>query len=110
MELGEEVPNSIHFDVGYYEKRSIKSWLVTSEDLELTYASLKSEEIPLWCDAESYDDKKLDGKGTKRSGGTSSKQEEDVDELFKTLTDKHGDNYSVPQRRLGSNYPMWDPR
>ena len=100
-ELGEEVPNSIHFDVGYYEKRSIKSWLVTSEDLELMYSSLKSEEIPLWCDAESHDDKKLDGKGKKRRGGTSSKlEEEDVDELFKTLTDKHGDNYSVPQRRL----------
>ena len=72
-ELGEDVPNSIHFDVGYYEKPSIKSWLVTSEDLELMYASLKSEEIPLWCDAESHDDKKLDGKGKKRSGGTSSK-------------------------------------
>ena len=97
-ELGEVVPNSIHFDVGYYEKRSIKSWLFTSEYLELMYLSLKSEEIPLWCDAESHD-KKLDGKGKKRSGGTSSKLEEDV-ELFKTLTDKHGDNYSVPQRRL----------
>ena len=70
------MPNSIHFDVGYYEKCSIKSWLVASEDLELAcmyvYASLKSKEVSLWCDAEPHDDKKLDGKGKKRSGGTSS--------------------------------------
>ena len=63
-ELG-EVPSSIHFDVGYYEKRSTKSWLVTSEDLELMYSSLKSEEISLWCDADPHDDKKSDGKGKK---------------------------------------------
>ena len=38
----------------------------------------------------------LDGKGKKRSGGTSSKlEEEDVDELFKILTDKHGDIITV---------------
>ena len=100
-ELGEEVPSSIHFDVGYYETRSTKSWLVTSEDLELMYSSLKSEEISLWCDADPHDDKKSDGKGKKRNGGTSSRfEEEDVDEHFTTLTEKHGDTYSVPQRRL----------
>ena len=100
-ELGEEVPSSIHFDVGYYEKRSTKSWLVTSEDLELMYTSVKAEEISLWCDADPHDDKKSDGKGKKRSGGTSSKlEEEDVDEHFQTLTEKHGDTYSLPQRRL----------
>ena len=84
-ELGEEVPSSIHFDVGYYEKRSTKSWLVTSEDLELMYSSLKSEGISLWCDADPRDDKKSDGKGKKRNGGTSSRfEEEDVDEHFTT--------------------------
>ena len=30
---GKEVPSSIHFDVGYYEKCSNKCWLVTAEDL-----------------------------------------------------------------------------
>ena len=65
------------------------------------YASQTSEEISLWSDADTYDDKKLDGKGKKRSGGTSSKlEEEDVDEHIKTLTEKHGDTYSIPQRRL----------
>ncbi len=43
-----------------------------------------------------------DGHGThKRDSGTSSKlDEEDVDEHYKTLTNKHGDTYSVPQLRL----------
>ena len=69
-ELGEEVPSSIHFDVGYYEKRNNKFWLVTAEDLDGTYANIKSDDIPLWCDAETKSDKK---KGKRRNGGTSSK-------------------------------------
>ena len=40
-ELGEE---SINFDVGYYEKRSNKCWLVTAEDLDGMYASTKSDD------------------------------------------------------------------
>ena len=99
-ELGDDVPSSIHFDIGYYEKRSSKCWLVTGEDLKLMYTTLKSEEISLWCDAETHDDKKSDGKSKKRNGGTSSKLEEDVDEHFKILTEKYGDTYSVPKRRL----------
>ena len=99
-ELRDEVPSSIHFDIGYYEKRSTKCWLVTAEDLECMYTTLKSEEISLWCDAEPHD-KKSDGKSKKRNGSTSSRlEEEDVDEHFKILTEKHGDAYSVPQRRL----------
>ena len=48
-----------------------------------------------------YDDKKSDGKSKKRNGSTSSRlEEDDVDEHFKILTEKHGDVYSVPQRRL----------
>ena len=39
-ELGDEVPSTIHFDVGYYEKRSNKCWLVTSEDLDGMYSSM----------------------------------------------------------------------
>ena len=100
-ELKEEVPSSIHFDVGYYEKCTSKCWLVNAEDLELMYETLKSDEISLWCDAETADDRRSDGKNRKRSGGTSSKlEEEDVDEHFRVLSEKHGDTYSVPQLRL----------
>ena len=46
-------------------------------------------------------DKKLEGKGKRKNGGTSSKlEEDDVDEHYKVVTEKHGDAYSVPQRRL----------
>ena len=43
--LGLELPSSVHLNVGY-EKRFSKCLLVTAEDLELMYISLKSEEIP----------------------------------------------------------------
>lgn len=79
-ELGEEVPTSIYFDIGYYEKHSTKTWLLIS-DLELTYPSLKTEGISPWSDAEPTDDKRPDGKGKRRNDSTSSKlEEEDVDD------------------------------
>ena len=56
------------------------------------------DEISLWCDAEVHDDKTSDGRHKRRDSGTSSKHdEEDVDEHYKTLTDKYGDTYSIPQ-------------
>lgn len=97
-ELEDDVPSSIHFDVGYYEKRSTKCWLVTAEDLELMYTTIKTDEISLWCDA---DEGKSESKRKRKENGSSSKQEEeDVDEHYKILTEKHGDTYTVPQRRL----------
>ena len=72
--------------------------LVTSEDLKLMYTTLKSVEISLWCDADTHNNKKSDGKNKKRNGGTSSKLEEE--DHFEILTEKHGDTYSVPQQRL----------
>ena len=98
-ELGEDMPKSIQFDIGYYEKRSSRCWLVSAEDLEVMYANIKTDEISLWCDAESCDD--TCNKRKRKDGGTSSKLEEgDVDEHYKILTEKHGETYSVPQRRL----------
>lgn len=56
-ELKDEVPSSIHFDVGYYEKCLSGCWLVTAEDLAEMYSGLKTDEISLWCDAEVCEDK-----------------------------------------------------
>ncbi len=93
--MEDDVPSSIHFDVGYYEKRSTKCWLVTAEDLELMYTTIKTDEISLWCDA---DEGKSESKRKRKENGSSSKQEEeDVDEHYKILTEKHGDTYTVPQ-------------
>lgn len=49
-ELKDQLPNTIDFDIGYYEKRSCKCWLVTQEDLTLMYGKL-GKDISLWCDA-----------------------------------------------------------
>jgi len=96
--LERRYPALFTFDVGYYEKRSNKCWLVTAEDLDGMYTNIKSGDISLWCDAETQGDKKVEGKGRKRNVGTSSKlEEDDVDEHFRILTEKHGDTYSVPQ-------------
>ena len=92
-ELKDEVPSTIHFDVGYYEKCSSKWWLVTIEDLAEMYSGA---EMLLWCD----------GRRKKRDGGTSSKLDEDVDEHYKTLMEKHGDSSS--EKVMGTNTSLWD--
>ena len=51
-ELKDEIPSSINFDVGYYEKRTSKCWLVTAEDLGQMYSDSKTDKISLWCIAE----------------------------------------------------------
>ena len=99
-ELGEDMPESINVDVGYYGKCSSKCWLVTKEDLDLMYANAKTEEISLWCDAGCSSGSKTKRK-RKKSGGTSvTTEEQEVDEHDTLLTEKHGESYSVPQRCL----------
>ena len=61
---------------------------------------MKTDEISLWCDAESFDDGNACNKHKRKDGRPSSKLEEDVDEHYNFQTDKHGDTYTVPQRRL----------
>ena len=78
---------------------SAKCWLVTAEDLGGMYANMKSS---LWCDADTQGDKKVERKGRKRNVGTSSKlEEDDVDEHFRILFEKHGDTYSIPYQKRG---------
>lgn len=100
-ELGDDMPSSIHFDIGYYEKHSSKCSLVCADDLEGMYVNMKTDEVFLWCDARCSDDGSNVRKRKSGAPGTSSKlEEEDVDEHYRILTEKHGDMYTVPQRRL----------
>ena len=47
-ELGDQVPEKVHFNVGYYEgKQQEKSWLVSKEDLEMMYSSHFKGDITL---------------------------------------------------------------
>ena len=105
-ELGDDLPDTIKFDVGYYEDRSSKCLLVTGEDLNQMYEKFKKkEEVLLWCDVDCSDGASSLDKSRKRKRETE-KSEEDVDTIYKDLKDKHGDTYTVPQ--FGKNDPLWN--
>ena len=93
-ELGDDLSESIKFDVGYYESRA-RCLLVTSDNLKLMYESYKTkEEIHLWCDA---NDDSSNDKTKKRKRES---DEGSVDSIYQDLKQKHGDKYSIPQLRL----------
>ena len=51
MKLGDQVPDKVDFNVGYYEGRQqAKIWLVSREDLEMMYSNHSKGDITLWCD------------------------------------------------------------
>ena len=60
--------------------------------------SLKCDEISLWCDADSQDDKTSDKKARKKNGGISVRLKED--DHFTVFTEMHGDEFSISQQRL----------
>lgn len=105
--LGEQVPQTISFDVGYYEgSQHSKVWLFSSNDLESMYQKYPSGEITLWCygcsdDEETgrgkrkKDDSSINGPPSKRQ-----KKEDEVDSVFKELKEKHGSKFSTTQLRL----------
>ena len=100
--LGDHVPETINFSVGYFEgKQSKKRWLCCQEDLESMYRTHKNgDEITLWCEAKtnSYKRKKDDDDVpcTSKTQG----KEAEVDSVFSELKRKHHDNYEVPKLRL----------
>ena len=51
-ELKEQVPNSVTFNVGYFEgQQHSKVWLVTQDDLCAMYKKYSRGLITLWCDS-----------------------------------------------------------
>lgn len=100
--FGEQVPQTITFDVGYFEgSQHSKIWLYTASDLEAMYQKYPCGEINLWCDSNSEDESRK-RKRDESSGGTSKRQkkEEEVDSVFRNLKEKHGNNFSIPQLRM----------
>ena len=98
-ELGDQVPDKVDFNVGYYEgKQQAKIWLVSREDLEMMYSNHSKGDITLWCDGR--------GTRTKRKRETEGyatnhqEKEDEVDKVYKTLKEKHGSKYDVPRLRL----------
>ena len=102
-ELGDQVPEKFDFNVGYYEgKQQAKIWLVSTEDLKMMYSNHSKGDITLWCDGR--DTKETRGKRKRETEGCTNRQEreDEVDEVYKTLKEKHGTNYDIPRLRLWS--------
>ena len=105
--LGEQVPQTISFDVGYYEgSQHSKIWLCSPNDLESMYQKYPYGEITLWCYGHNEDEET--GRGKRRRDDSSingpsskrQKKEDDADAVFKELKEKHGSKFSTPQLRL----------
>ena len=98
--LGNHVPETINFNVGYFEgKQSKKQWLCCQEDLESMYRTHKNgDEITLWCEAKTNKRKK-DDDDVPCASKTQNKEAE-VDLIFLELKKKHHEIYEVPKLRL----------
>lgn len=102
----ELVPENLHFDVGYFEgQQHCKIWLASNEDFALMYRKHPKGEITLWCDGrKDEDDDNIGKKKRKRDGDKSSsrrqEREDEVDDIFKQLKEKHEKKYDIPKLRL----------
>ncbi len=102
-EFNEQVPNSVSFNVGYFEgQQHSKVWLVSPDNLRAMYAKYPRGDITLWCDrSEPVEDDAARGRTAKRKREETTtrrqEKEEEVDEIFK---DKHADKFSTPKLRL----------
>ena len=97
-EFSDEVPNTLDFEVGWYEGNS-KKWLVVQEDLGTMYSKCTGNEISLWCDVSRDDSGGRKRKNT--SGGSKRQEKEDaVESIYQELLTEHRDSYSKPQLKL----------
>ena len=103
----ELVPDNLSFNIGYFEGQShSKIWLMSKEDFATMYVKYPKGEITLWCDGRS--DEGSDGctdsrKKRKKDREASSKRQEkedEVDDVFMQLKEKHGSKFDTPKLRL----------
>ena len=110
MKLVEEfqdlVPDNLSFSVGYFEGQShSKIWLMSREDFTTMYIKYPKGEITLWCDGRSDEtgDTTVSRKKRKKDGETSTRRQEkedEVDDVFMQLKEKHGQNFDIPRLQL----------
>lgn len=106
--LGEQVPETFNFNIGYYEGQAhSKIWIMCDSDLTTMYDKHPSGEITLWCSGRSNAESENSQKHGKRksdelSVGSSKRQkrEEEVDSAFEDLKEKHGTKFDTPRLRL----------
>ena len=101
------MPNTIDFSVGFYEGRqSKKRWVYCQDDLDAMYSDRNGGELTLWCEGRkngaTTDSIDQPGPHRRKSEATTRRQEkeEEVDQIFSDLKDKHCGNYSSPKLRL----------
>ena len=105
--LGEQVLNTVTFDVGYYEgQRHSKIWLCSNSDLEAMYHKHPTGEITLWCDGRiPGTEEEVMGRSKRKrddpaTGSSKRQKKEEVDPIFKELKEKHGNKFDTPRLRL----------
>jgi hypothetical protein len=66
-EFKELVPETLNFNVGYFEGQShSKIWLVTREDFLTMYRKYSKGEVTLWCDSRAAEEEEELGCRKKR--------------------------------------------
>ena len=100
----ESVPNTIDFNVGYFEgSQQAKVWLVVPDDLKTMYQKYpQGGAINLWCDARCVETEVENVRKRKRDSETNKKQnieenEKEVEEAYKELLEKHGSAWDTPR-------------
>ena len=94
-EFKDQIPDSLSFQIGYFEgSQQAKISLVTDEDLKRLYDIHKTGgQINMWCEGVPNEGANKGQSGSKRKrddSGVSKHQENDVDDNFKVLQEKHG--------------------
>ena len=67
------------------------------------YAKYPKGEVTLWCDGRSDEEEDVGIKKKRKKEESVSKRqdkEDEVDDIFKTLKEKHGEKYDTPRLRL----------
>ena len=105
--FGDQVPQTINFNIGYFEGRqSKKRWLCCQEDLNAMYQCYKEGgEISLWCDSRqlSIEQSKTSVRKRKQDHPTPTpkqEKEEQVDIVYRDLKEKHANKYDNLKLRL----------
>ena len=102
-EFKDQVPDSTSFQVGYFEgSQQMKIWIVTEVDLKDIHKA--RGQINMWCEGVSNDGATKGQSSSKRKRDESGvpKKEEDVENNFKVLQDKHDKDkqFTTPLLRL----------
>ena len=95
--LGDLVPRSLTFNVGYFEgQQHSKIVIIDNDDVKNMYERYKGE-ITLWCERDVPDT----GHGKKSKASKVDEEREcDVDKIYQELYNKHSVKYNIPKLRL----------